>query len=304
MVDTSTSGTHTSSLRTALAATAASVCFGASVVATRYAVAQTHAVSLAFIRYAIASLCLVAFVRRNPLREIASRDRWAIAALGALFFGVFPWSFSAALTHNPSARVAIMIATTPLVTLVISRLRGFDQITIPKLLGQLLAFSGLFIALRPSASGASGVATPWIGDALTALTVACGAVFNVFSRPYLKRYPPLQVTTLSMIAGAVFLAPIAATQGFFTSLPAFTPTGWAAVLFLGTLGGAVGFGLWIWALQRSTPSRVAVFITLNPVTAIALGALLLRERVTTAFLVGFAFVLTGIAMANSKPATG
>jgi drug/metabolite transporter (DMT)-like permease len=70
------------------------------------------------------------------------------------------------------------------------------------------------------------------------------------------------------------------------------------VLFLGTLGGAVGFGLWTWALQRSTPSRVAVFLALNPITAIALGALLLGEPVTIRLLLGLAAVLAGIQLAS------
>ena len=75
--------------------------------------------------------------------------------------------------------------------------------------------------------------------------------------------------------------------------------------FLGTLGGAVGFGLWTWALQRSTPSRVAVFLALNPITAIALGALLLGEPVTIRLLLGLAAVLAGIQLASrATPVSG
>ena len=291
------------SVRTALAAATASMCFGASVVATRFAVAETKPVSLAFLRYSIACLLLLPIMWQTVRARMPCRDVLAIGLLGAIFFGVFPWTFSASLTHSPSARVAVELATMPLLTLLISRLRGYDRITAPKLAGQLLAFVGLVIALRPSAAHAvNPSSTVWMGDVLAGTTALCGAIYNVFSRPYLKRYPPLRVTTLSMYAGLLFLAPIAAANGVFSAPPVFSYTGWLALIFLGTLGGAFGFALWIWALQRSTPSRVAVFIALNPMTAITLGVLLLHEPVNTTFLIGFAFVIAGIVLANRTPA--
>lgn len=286
--------------RTGLAAAAASTCFGASVVATRFVVSQTQPLSLAFFRYTIACICMIPVLRQVARSSIAAKDLFAIGALGALFFGVFPWTFSAALTYIPASRVAVELATMPLLTLIVSRLRGYDRITTPKLLGQLLAFGGLVVALRPNAA-AVVVADAWKGDVLTGLTVLCGAVYNVFSRPYLKRYPALHVSALSMVAGVLLLAVVAGSQGALSQVPQFTRGGWLALLFLGTFGGAVGFSLWIWALERSTPSRVAVFLTLNPVTAILLGVLLLNEPVTGAFLIGLAGVLGGIALANWQP---
>lgn len=292
----------TETQRTNMAAVVATVCFGSSVVATRFAVAQTQPVSLAFMRYAIGTACLLPVLRSASQKNFPRRDLLAIAALGVMFFGVFPWSFSAALTYSPSSRVAVELATMPLLTLVISRLRGYDRITLPKLIGQLLAFAGLVIALRPDAA-ATPTSEVWKGDLLTGVTALCGAAYNVFSRPYLKRYAPIDVTALAMLAGVLFLAPLAALNGVFSSFPAFTRVGWMALLFLGTLGGAFGFALWSWALQRSTPSRVSVFIAINPLTAITLGVLLLDEPVTVQFLAGLLFVIAGIVLANWKPAS-
>ncbi|MBC8088247.1 MAG: EamA family transporter [Phycisphaerae bacterium] len=288
--------------RTSMAAVVATMCFGTSVVATRFVVAQTQPVSLAFLRYVIGTACLAPVLWTVKRKGVPRNDLFAIAALGVMFFGIFPWSFSAALTHSPSSRVAIELATMPLLTLLISRLRGYDRITPPKLMGQLLAFAGLVIALRPAGATAIGSGDVWMGDVLTGITAVCGAAYNVFSRPYLQRYPPLHVTALSMLAGVLFLAPLAAMKGAFAKVPAFTPGGWWALLFLGTLGGAFGFALWSWALQRSTPSRVAVFIAINPLTAITLGVLLLDEPVTLQFLIGFVAVAAGIVLANWRPA--
>ena len=129
-----------------LAASVACLCFGASVVATRFVVGQTSPVVLACLRYAIASVCMIALFRAQAFPRMPARDRLTIAALGVIFFGIFPWSFSASLTHLPSAQVALIVATNPLVTLLLSRLRGVERITPRAMAGQLLAFAGLALA--------------------------------------------------------------------------------------------------------------------------------------------------------------
>ena len=289
---------HEASTGTALAASVACLCFGASVVATRFVVGQTSPVVLACLRYAMASVCMIALFRAQAFPQMPARDRLTIAALGVLFVGVFPWSFSASLTHLPSAQVALIVATNPLVTLLLSRLRGVERITPRAMAGQLLAFAGLALALPLHAGGAPVASDAWLGYLEIATTVVCGATYNVWSRPMLMRYGSLPVTTIGMVAGSLALAPLAFADGLTAHLRTITPAGWGAVLFLGTLGGAVGFGLWTWALQRSTPSRVAVFLALNPITAIALGALLLGEPVTIRLLLGLAAVLAGIQLAS------
>ena len=288
------------SLGAEFAAAIASICFGASVVATRYAVSQIEPVSLAFLRYVIAVACLSPMARGFVRRSMPRRDMLAIGALGALFFGVFPWSFSAALTYIPSSRVAIELATMPLLTLLVSRMRGYDQLAPRTLLGQLLAFVGVAFALRSPASSHAAVPNAWIGDALVGVTACCGAIYNVLSRPYLKRYSPMHVTAMSMAAGVVFLAPFAVSHGVVTAAAALSRSAWFAVIFLGAIGGALGFFLWIWALERSSPSRVAVFFPLNPITAIVLSAVLLHEPVTRQFVVGLCAVLGGIVLANLR----
>ena len=69
-------------------------------------------------------------------------------------------------------------------------------------------------------------------------------------------------------------------------------------LALMTIGGAVTFFLWIWALEHTTPSRVAITVTMNPVAAVILGSLVLSEPVTWRLLVGLAAIIAGITAAN------
>jgi drug/metabolite transporter (DMT)-like permease len=285
----------------AWAAATASVFFGASVVATRYVVPQTGAVNLAFLRYLVASISMLVVLRRRAFPAMSAGDRGRVAVLGVLFFGVFPWSFSASLTHLPSAHVALVVATMPLVTLALSVWRGVEPLRARAVMGQLLAFTGLAIALAPGAGATSAPGgDTWLGYFEVGITVLCGASYNVWSRPLLVRYDALAVSAQSMVAGTIALAPVTYASGLLTRLPAVTLRGWGTVLFLGVCGGALAFGLWIWALRHSTPSRVAVFLALNPITAIVLGVLLLGEPVGARLVAALGLIIAGIQLASRK----
>ena len=160
----------------------------------------------------------------------------------------------------------------------------------------LLATAGALLALgRRDALQVSELA--WLGDLLLFATACCGAVYFVMSRALLKKFPALLVTWLSMIAGVLFLGAIAWVTNRL-ALPTLDGAGWASVAFLGTFGAALGFYLWLWALQHLTPTKTAVFLTLNPIAATLTAVGLLGERVGLGFIAGLILVLAGIVVAN------
>ncbi len=137
----------------------------------------------------------------------------------------------------------------------------------------------------------------WIGEIAIFASALTGAVCAVLYRPYLRAYPPLQVSAFAMAASVVFLAALAAWEGFFAAMPRFTPGGWLAVLFIGTSSG-LGYYLWLWALKHTTPTKVTVFLALSPITATALGAAFLSERISVPFIAGLCCVALGLWLAH------
>jgi drug/metabolite transporter (DMT)-like permease len=278
-----------------VAAAFASISFGVAVVVTRFVIGDIDPVVLAFLRFLIATLLLAPGLVLGSLRQFRLGDIVAVSGLGIVFFGLFPSFFNAGLELIPASRGALWIATMPVLTFVFGAILRVESFTRFKALGTVLTMVGIAVALgdpRPVAEESN-----WRGDLLLLATACCGATYFVLSRPFLKRLPALSVTLISMIAGTIFLGCISAISGTF-GLPDLNDAGWLAVAFLGTFSGALGFGLWIWALQRSTPTRTAVFAALNPISATLLGALLLGEPLTARFLLGFVCVLTGIVAAH------
>ncbi len=279
------------------AAAAASFSAGASVVATRLVVGETDPATLAFYRYVIGVACLLPVLYRLwprgglPVRELAT-----LALLGALFFGLFPWAFNASLDYIPAARGAIGLATIPIQTLIIAALFGRETLSLRKLASVGLAFAGVAIAFGPAALAADP--RTLLGDGLMLLGALSAAVYAVFGRPTLIRHDPFFVTALAMSFGVLALLPLAMANGAGSGLPSFTPEGWLALLFLGTVGGAVQFSLFAWALRHLLPSRTAIYLALNPISAMLLAVIILSEELTASLIAGLLLVISGIFVAN------
>ena len=282
----------------AVVAAANGILVGSAMVATRLVVHQTGPGSLALLRYAIGVCCLLpALAVTGRHVRFARRDLMPIALLGITQFGILIALLNYGLAFIPSARAALIFAVLPLLTMLLSAALGHERLTLVKSGGVLLTIAGVALALGDKALERGPGGDGWIGEAAVFASALCGAVCSVLYRPYLKKYPTLPVSAFAMLASVVFLAGLAAGEGFFSAPPLFTGAGWAAVLFIGVNSG-VGYFLWLWALNHAPATQVTVFLSLSPVTAAVLGALVLAEPVSPRALLALACVVAGLWLAH------
>lgn len=279
-----------------LAAAATGVQVGAALVASRFVIHEIGPASLAFLRYCIAVLCLVPPLLIAERARIAPRDLIAVMTLGIVQFGILIALLNLGLQFISSTRAALLFATFPLMTMIIAALLGRERLTSAKAAGVVLTIVGVGIALgeRLFAGTAAG---EWIGALLVLAAAFSGAVCSVLYRPYLARYPTLPIGAWAMLASVVFLSVPAGMEGLYTQPSGLTMQGILAVIFIG-LSSGVGYVLWLWALKNTTPTRVTVFLSLSPITAAVLGALILSEPFTPGILVGLIGVAGGLWLAT------
>ena len=281
----------------AAVAAANGILVGSAMVATRFVIHQTGPASLALLRYAIGFCCLLPLVLLAGRVRFERRDLIPIALLGITQFGILIALLNYGLTSIPSARAALIFAVFPLLTMLLSAGLGHERLTLVKSGGVLLTIVGVGVALGDKVLARGPAGDGWIGELAVFASALCGAVCSVLYRPYLRKYPTLPVSAFAMLASVAFLALLAAGEGFFGALPRFTPAGWLAVLFIGVNSG-VGYFLWLWALNHAPATQVTVFLSLSPVTAAVLGALLLAEPVSTRALLALACVVLGLWLAH------
>lgn len=281
----------------ALAAAAVTgVQVGAALVASRFVIHDIGPASLAFLRYAIAVLCLAPFVIAGRRVRFAPRDLLVVMGLGIVQFGILIALLNLGLQFIPSTRAALVFSMLPLMTMIVAAVLGRERLSGAKSAGVTLTVLGVAIALGERLVTESG-ASDGLGALLVLAAALCGAVSSIFYRPYLERYPTLPVGASAMLASVAFLAGPAGLEGLFTDGTRLDQRGWVVVLLIG-LSSGIGYVLWLWALKHTTPTRVTVFLSLSPVTASLLGAIILDEPFTLGVLVGLAGVVGGLWLAT------
>jgi drug/metabolite transporter (DMT)-like permease len=287
------------SQRLAVAAAAASSALGGmALAASRFVIGATDAVTLGAWRYGVGFVCLLPITLALRGRWPPRRDWPAVALLGLLFFGIFPILYNLSVAYTTAARASLALSTLPLLTMVVAAALGIEPLTWRKSVGVLIAVAGVAAALAAGLAGAPAGA--WRGDLIMVAGALCMALYNVWSRPFIARASPLTFLTAGMGVGAACLGVLAGAGGGFTAAGGFGAQQWAAVLFVGIFGAALNFYLWVWALERTTPTRVATTITVNPVSASLLAAAIGGEPIGLNLVLGIAAVLCGIWVAATE----
>jgi drug/metabolite transporter (DMT)-like permease len=101
-------------------------------------------------------------------------------------------------------------------------------------------------------------------------------------------------------AGAAVLILIGTLTGSVAALNSFGASQWIAGAYLGVGGGALAFILWVMALERATPTRVASTMTVNPIAAGLLANWLVGEPITLNLVLGLGAVFAGIWIATTE----
>jgi drug/metabolite transporter (DMT)-like permease len=282
-----------------VAAIVSSALGGSAGALTRYTISASDPVTLAAFRFGIGLLPILALALVLRVRWPQGRDRIAVAALGIAFFSLFFVIYNLALSYTSAARGALALSTLPLTTMLVAAALGREALTWRKSSGVLLAIGGVVFAL--SAGLADAPEGAWRGDLVMAAATLCMALYNVWSRPLMARSSMLGFLTLGMAAGAVVSVVMAWLGGGLQHAGAtFHAPQWWAVLALGLFGGAAAFYLWVFALERTTPTRVANTMTVNPIAASLLAALLIGEPLGWQLGAGIVAVGAGIWVASRQ----
>jgi drug/metabolite transporter (DMT)-like permease len=283
---------RTTSGVTAIAAAISSIANGAQLAATRLVVQQHDPLAFALLRYAIASVCLAPLLYR--LRWPSAGDCVTILGLGAVVAGICPWLLTISMQYTTASHGALVICSSPLLTLMLASMLGHEKCTIGRVAGSFCALLGVTVGLSDQllAGGASSFTNR--GDAIALSATVLLALFNVCAGRMLARHPAITIVPIASLGGLAVLFSFAVANDALRTASMLTATDWAAVLFSGTVGGAGVLLLWSWAIEQASASRIAVFVTAAPMSAAIAGAVILSEPVMPQVIAGTALIVAGI----------
>jgi drug/metabolite transporter (DMT)-like permease len=286
------------------------VVWGSTYLAIRVTVETLPPLLSAAARFAAAAVVLAVELRlRRGRRALAVTGRQAAAAalVGVLLLAGGNGLVVLAESGPPGVAVpsgiaALLIATVPLLVVLLRAVTG-DRPPLATVAGVLAGFAGLTLLVVP----ADGVGAAPLTGALTVVAAATSwSVGSFLSGRLTMPADPFVATVYEMIAGAAALAILGAGRGELRTvdLSAVSGRSWAALAYLVVAGSLIAFTAYVWLLHHAPISLVATYAYVNPVVAVALGALLVAEPVTLQVLLGGAVILLGVALVAATERRG
>lgn len=279
------------------------VIWGATFIATKFALREVSPATIVWLRFGIGTLILGLTVLLRRQFALPRRNEWVYLAITG-FLGVtfHQWLQATGLMTAQATVTAWIVATIPIFTAILGFIFLKEKLGSVRILGIVIASLGVLLVVSKGnlASLASGkFGTP--GDFLILISAVNWAVFSVLSRRGLAVHPPARMMFYVMFFGWIFacLWLFAAGPGV-SEIPHLTITGWSSILGLGILGSGLAYIAWYDALKVLPASQLGVFIYIEPLVTMVLAALLLSESVTLAAMAGGAITLLGIYLVN-KP---
>ncbi|KAB0494146.1 DMT family transporter [Pseudomonas vancouverensis] len=284
---------------------AVTMIWGGTFVAGRFLADALTPLLAASLRFLLASAALLAFllVARIPLARPNGRQWLQLTLLG--FFGIFFYNlcFFNGLQYINASRASLIVALNPAVIGLASWFLFKERLGRAKVIGIVICMvgAGLVIVSR-NPQLLAGHANAWIGDLLIFGCVVGWGVYSLCSRELNQSLGPLQTVTYSILLGTAMLCLTCLIRGEWqmAALSGLGVQQWLSLMYLGVLGSALAYIGYYDGIRRIGATRSGVFIALNPLTAVILGAILLGEPLTLTMCLGGGLILTGIYLCN-KP---
>lgn len=279
----------------AILALVLAVLWGANPVAIKLGLADVAPVRMAFFRFALSAMVIFAYAVTTGRRDVLLIPRGqgkAIWSLGLLCV-VQVALMNVGIDRTTAAHAVIMVNSYAVHTVVFAHfLLPGDRLTARKLVGVLVAYSGVVVLFAPGFTGAGGTL---VGDLIISVSALLLAERTVFIAKTVQRVDPVRLMMYQSIIGAAGL--------FLVSLlwDVDRPTRWTmglllSILYQGALIGGFNFVLNAKLLQVYQPSAMATMALSTPIWGVLIAALIGHEGLSPGLLLASTMVATGIGL--------
>ena len=268
----------------------AMTCVGGSV-AVSAALAHAPLFTVQALRYAVASLLLVAFARLSRARLVRPRgtEWWWLIGIAATGLVIFNVALVQGAKHAEPAVLGVAVACVPLLLAALGPLLEGRGPSYPVLAGALVVTTGA--ALVQGLGRTDGIGLVW-----AAVTFACEAAFTLLAVPVLTRHGPAGVSVHTTWLAATMLAVLGLVREGPAAVFRLTGRELLAGAYLAVAVTAVAFVLWYACVERLGAGRAGLLTGIAPIAAAAGGVAMGGPVPQPLVWAGIAVVAAGLAV--------
>ena len=269
------------------------VIWGTTYLAIKVALGTIPALLVGGFRYIAAGTIMITALKLRG-RKLPPVSAWPTqAVIGFSMLGLGNGGVVIAEQYLTSGLTAVLVGTSPFWMVGLdAAFPGGKRLRMQQLIGMTIGFLGIVMLVWPDLRADLGPGT-LIG--VVAVQIACigWALASSYSKRHAQSVDVIGTATMQMMFGGIFMTIAGTIRGEWAQL-AFTPSSTAALAYLAILGSVVAFVSYSYALKHLPIAVVSLYTYVNPVIAVALGALLLHEPFGLRQLAAAAVIVVGM----------
>jgi drug/metabolite transporter (DMT)-like permease len=254
--------------------------WGSTYLATDWAFQSFPPFFMTGIRFVTAGLILLMFSYKGVKKATKNQVKNA-AFFGILILGIGSGGTMWSVLYLDTGMASLIVGCEPLLLVLLSWVLIGQRASFQKLFGVGLGMLGMYILMSQETITTSPDA--YKGIIAISIAIVCWAVGSIYIKSMDMPESKVANTAIQMLAAGILLLLVSTImQEDLSTIPArFTWKAFVSLLYLLFFGSIIAYSAFNYLLIKDDPRRVATVTYINPIIALALGAYLNNEVITT-----------------------
>jgi drug/metabolite transporter (DMT)-like permease len=275
--------------------------WGLNFTAIKGAIEDFQPLAFNAIRFGTSSLFLLGLLwLRERSIGVQRKDLGRFVILAIIGNTVYQLFFIHGIALTTATNSALILATTPIFIILFGAFLNVEKITSRIVQGVILSFAGVVMIVLGSGNALSFSDQSLLGDLLIVANPICWSIYTVLSKPMLKEYSPLKLTTVTMAIGAIPLVLVGIPSLSQQNWSVISANSWLGLAFSAFLAIGLGYIIWYTGVSRIGSARTSLYDNLVTVFAVAAAWILLGENMTVIQIVGAVLVFVSLYAVRRK----
>jgi drug/metabolite transporter (DMT)-like permease len=274
--------------------------WGTTYLAAKISAAHIPGLFVAGVRQFVAGTILVAYFKSIGYKWPDSKSLLKITIQGVLLLcisqGLLTWS----LEFIDSGIAAIIAGLVPMLVALFSiLLLRFARFTPLMITGLVVGFGGIVVIFYEHF--AQLVNSKYaLGIALALIATISWSFGTVFSSRYKPKTEIMFSVGLQMLIAGCMVLVVCGVSGKYVNLMEADAAALWSLLYLIVIGSLLTYSAYVYAVSKLQPTQVSIYAYINPIVAIFLGWLILKEQMSMNVVTGTAITLGGVYLVNRE----
>jgi len=254
------------------------------------------------LRSIVASICGVIYCIRKKEKLFHTDIRLFHGFMVGLLFGLEFACIYFGMLYTDAARSVVFVYLSPFVVAVGAHffLKG-DRLTLLKIVGLVLAFTGIFIVF--SGRPRTAKETMFIGDVLEIMAAILWGATTLYIKKFMaEKVHPIHTFLYQLFFSIpiLFIVSLILEPKWIYRMDAYIL---ASLLYQSLIVAFISYFLWFKLIHEYSVSRLSAFTFFTPIFGVVFGILFLSEEFTVSLMMGLPMVSFGIFFVNWRRKT-